>query len=66
LTDKRRTDTVGSITLSKDYWHCDRLSISHDRLLNLPGMRHKTQRWRSVGLALVGQTGRKTPCNFIQ
>jgi hypothetical protein len=45
------------IRLSKCYYHCDRLSSYRHRLLNLLEMRCKTQRWRGVGPALIGQAG---------
>jgi hypothetical protein len=53
------------IRLSKGYYHCDLLSSSSHRLLNLPDTRRTTQRWqsvgRSVGPALIGQAGKETP-----
>jgi hypothetical protein len=49
---------VGFIVLSKGSYHCDRLSSSHNRMLNLTDMRLMTQSWesygRSVGPALIG------------
>jgi hypothetical protein len=49
------------ISLSTGY-HCERLSSSYHRLLNIPNMQRKTQRWwsvgRSVALAVIGQAGK--------
>ena len=53
------------VRLSKGYCHCDRLSSSLNRLLNLPDTRHTTLRWQSVGrivgTAVIGQAGKETP-----
>jgi hypothetical protein len=35
-----------------ELYHYDRLSSYRHRLFNLPGTRHMTQRWQSVGGAL--------------
>ena len=64
FTDKRRPDVLVSfIRLSKGYYHCDHLSSSRHRLLNLPDTQRTTQRWRRVGRrvepALIGQVGKK-------
>ena len=58
LTDERRPDALVFTRLSRAYYHCDLLSSSRHRLLNLPYTRRTTQRWqsnrRSVGPALFG------------
>jgi hypothetical protein len=64
LIDKRWPDALVSfIRLPKGYYHSDRLSSYHYRLLNLTDMRRTIQRWqgvgRSIGPALTGQTGKK-------
>jgi len=64
LIHNRHPDaSVSFIILSKGSDHCDRLSSSHHRLLNLTDMRRTTQCWqnfgRRVGLALMGQGEKK-------
>ena len=49
------------ITISKGYYHCDRLTSPRHWQLNLPDMRRMTERWQNVGHsvwpALIGQAG---------
>jgi len=49
------------ITLSKGYYHCERLACSRHRPLNLPETRRISQRWQNAGPVLIGQTGEKKP-----
>jgi hypothetical protein len=65
LTDKRRFHAlVCFIRLSKGYYHCDLLSISRHRLLNLPDTWRAKQRWRRVDLAFIGQAGKERPIYY--
>jgi len=51
------------IRLSKRPCHCDNLSSSRHRLLNLPDPRCMTQRWQSVDPACIGQAVKENaPC----
>jgi hypothetical protein len=47
------------IRLFEGYYQCNFLSSSCNQLLNLPNTWHTTQHWQSVGLVLIGQTGKK-------
>lgn len=63
LTDKRRPDAVASYLRSQTVVITTVLSTSYHRLLNLPDMQCKTQRWHCVGRyfgqALIGRAKKK-------
>jgi hypothetical protein len=62
LNDKRLHNTsVCSITLSKGYYHSDRLFISRHRLLNLPDKQCTTQRWAERWAGTYRSSWKKIP-----
>jgi len=58
------------ITLSKDYYQCERLASPRHRRLNLPETRRISQCWQNVGHsagpALIGQTGEKKNLEYAE
>jgi hypothetical protein len=66
LTDCQPNVPVSFIRLCKGHYQCDPLYGCRHRLSNLPDTLRRKQRWRSDGLAFIGQAGKETPYIMIE